>query len=164
MKFDDEIKDWRNKKLPAKTYPIKKDALQSLCLRQALKQMAVVSPLLLWLRCKPLKRHSLEVRESQSLQDLQIWKLTHLEAAAGHLIGDVMRQSCERCSGGKGLFCDCIMVASDNDYSYLNGKCTNCSLNDKPCSLTKVATPKLKQKFPATFVAATNAKTHPKSA
>lgn len=81
----------------------------------------------------PRLRTSFEFRNSQSLWDLSLHRVSQLEGAAAHLVGDVAEKACRRCADGKGPFRDCIVVKQQSGAAYLNENCTNCAVTGHQC-------------------------------
>jgi len=129
--FNRQMRDWRkNSQL---VDPVNEEAVEKLCLHLIFQQTTNASTSLIMLRKMPRLRISFEFRNSQSLWDLSLHRVSQLEGAAAHLVGDVAEKGCRRCADGKGPFRDCIVVKQQNGAAYLNENCTNCAVTGHQC-------------------------------
>ena len=115
--------------------PINEMAVESLWLKFVVEQEVIVSNVLTCLRDMPRLRDSFALRPSESLMQLDPFKIGHLEAAAVHLVGDVAEKSCSHCAKSKGPFGECVVLPSRHGIDFQQDTCTNCSVGKHKCSL-----------------------------
>jgi len=125
------MRSWRKK--PSLVNLPNNRAMEDLYIKIIFEQQTNVITTLEIIRGMPRLRSSFNVRSSQALWNLNLFKISQLEATTRHLVGEIAKKSCSRCAEVKGPFCECVVVSSQNGAILLDDKCTNCAIIEHQC-------------------------------